>query len=103
MTGDFHVLLDIRVRPGSQAEFERVWLEVAEGIAGHPANRGQKLLRGLEGEGAYYVLTAWTDEAAFREFELSQAHVANRARLGPYRNGGSMTIMHVVHELEGAR
>ncbi|MFF5211989.1 antibiotic biosynthesis monooxygenase family protein [Streptosporangium sp. NPDC000396] len=99
--GWFRVLLDIRVRPGTEAEFERVWLDVAEGIARHPANRGQRLLRSLEEEGAYFVFTDWTDESSFREFELSAAHVDNRARLQPYRDGGSMTTMRVVHELPG--
>ncbi|MFF4775724.1 antibiotic biosynthesis monooxygenase family protein [Microtetraspora fusca] len=99
----FRVVLDIRVRPGSEAEFERAWLEVAEGIARHPANRGQRLLRDAEDDGAYYVFTDWTDESSFREFEVSPEHARNLARLRPYRNGGSMRTMRVVYELAGAR
>ncbi|MFI6903497.1 antibiotic biosynthesis monooxygenase family protein [Nonomuraea sp. NPDC050394] len=91
----FRVLLDIQVRPGQEDAFERTWREVAEGIAAHPANRGQSLLRG---EDAYYVITDWTDESAFRQFELSPAHVDNRARLAPYRTGGSMATMPTAHE-----
>ncbi|GAB3153580.1 antibiotic biosynthesis monooxygenase family protein [Microbispora hainanensis] len=101
-TAAFRVMLDMRVRPGTEADFERAWLEVARGVARHPANRGQWLSRspGDESEGTtYYVVTDWTDEPSFREFELSLEHVRNRALLQPYRNGGSMRTMHVVYEL----
>ena len=44
----FRVLLKMHIRPGLEDEFERVWLEVGDAITGHPANRGQWLLRSAE-------------------------------------------------------
>lgn len=98
----FRVLLTMHIRPGMEEEFERVWLEVGDAITSHPANRGQWLLRSAEENGVYYIISDWTGEAQFREFEHSDAHVAHRTKLHPYRSGGSMTTMHVVHALSPA-
>lgn len=95
----FRVLLKMHIRPGMEDEFERVWLEVGDAITGHPANRGQWLLRSAEENGVFYIISDWEDEAQFREFEHSAAHVDHRTKLHPYRSGGSMTTMHVVHAL----
>jgi heme-degrading monooxygenase HmoA len=95
----FRVLLSMDVHADRAPEFERAWTAVASAIAGHPANLAQALMRGNDGDGRYHILSDWTDEAAFRDFEHSEAHVAYRARLAPYRAGVTMTTMHVVREL----
>ncbi|MEV0615339.1 antibiotic biosynthesis monooxygenase family protein [Nonomuraea sp. NPDC050404] len=103
MSCSFRVLLEIRIRPGRAPAFEETWLEIAQGIARHAANTGQCLLRSLEEPDTYVVISDWRDEPAFREFETSEAHQRNLALLRPYRTGGSMKTMRVVHTLSGPR
>lgn len=98
----FRVLLRVNVRPGMGADFERTWLSIGGAVTAHPANRGQWLLRGADDDGpheVYYIVSDWTDEAGFRAFEHSDEHVVHRERLHPYRSGGSMTTMRVLHHL----
>ncbi|MFE9392274.1 NAD(P)-binding domain-containing protein [Streptomyces sp. NPDC006784] len=98
----FRVMLRMEIHPGKEQEFEETWRQVATGIAREPANRGQKLLRSVEDESVYHVLTDWADEPSFRAFELSEAHVENRRRLQPFRRGGEMVVTETVHELPPA-
>ncbi|MHA6763616.1 antibiotic biosynthesis monooxygenase family protein [Streptacidiphilus sp. PAMC 29251] len=99
LSGAFRVQLRMEIRRGLESEFERTWLEVGRRIAEEPANLGQVLVRAVEEPGVYYVVTDWVDESAFRTFELSEAHVENRRRLGPYRTGGDMVLTRIVHHL----
>lgn len=98
----FRVMLRMQIKPGMEAEFERVWLEIGDSVTGHRASLGQWLSRSAEESGVYYIVSDWTDEARFREFEHSDGHLAHRQRLHPFRSGGSMTTMHVVAQLAGA-
>jgi heme-degrading monooxygenase HmoA len=99
MATTFRVMLRIETHPGAGPDFERVWLEVGTSVTDHPANRGQWLQRSTEEDGVYYIISDWTDEPGFREFEHSDGHVAHRQKLHPYRSGGSMATMTVVHHL----
>jgi len=92
----FRVLLKVDVVPGKEADVEREWLAGRDIIAGHPANRGHWLCRSDSESTTYYVTSDWTDEAQFREFERSEAHLAHRSKLHPYRVGGSMATMSVL-------
>jgi heme-degrading monooxygenase HmoA len=98
----FRVMLRMQIKPGMEADFERVWLEVGDSVTNHPANIGQWLSRSAEEDGIYYIVSDWVDEPRFREFELSDGHIEHRQKLHPYRAGGSMTTMHIVHRLAGA-
>jgi heme oxygenase (mycobilin-producing) len=93
----FRVLLRLQVRDG--AGFERAWLAVGDSVTGHPANLGQWLMRDTADDAVYYIISDWTDEASFREFEHSRVHVWHREQLHPYRESGSMATMSVVHHL----
>lgn len=100
----FRVLLRVDVRPGMGTDFEQTWLSIGDAVTSHPANVGQWLLHGEDGAGdgqadVYYIVSDWTDEAGFREFEHSDEHVLHRQRLHPFRSGGSMATMSVVHHL----
>lgn len=100
----FRVMLRMNVKPGAETDYERTWLEVGQAITGHPANLGQWLLRADGEDNVYFIVSDWTDEASFREFERSDAHVAHRTKLHPYRTGGEMWTMRLVHEMnKGAR
>ncbi|MFE9770420.1 antibiotic biosynthesis monooxygenase family protein [Streptomyces sp. NPDC005931] len=94
------VILRMEVFPELAGDFERTWGKVAEAISREPANLGQTLVRDTEEEGVYWVLTDWTDEAGFRTFELSEAHVEHRRRLKPYRRGGTMNVTELVRHVD---
>ncbi|MGP3988008.1 NAD(P)-binding domain-containing protein [Streptomyces sp. 3N207] len=98
----FRVMLRMEIHPNKRQEFENTWRQVAAGIAREPANRGQTLVRSVEDENVYYVLTDWADEPSFRTFELSDAHVENRRRLQPFRRGGEMVVTETVYEVPPA-
>jgi heme-degrading monooxygenase HmoA len=98
----FRVMLRMQVKPGMEHDFEKVWLEVGDSVTTHPANLGQWLSRSTEEDGVYYIVSDWTSEPLFREFETSDRHLEHRQKLHPYRSGGSMTTMHVVAALSGA-
>ncbi|GAA1858987.1 antibiotic biosynthesis monooxygenase family protein [Asanoa iriomotensis] len=98
----FRVLLRMEIHPGMEHEFEQTWHRVGSAIVTHPANLGHWLSRGAEDKSVYYVVSDWVDEARFREFEKSEAHVKHREQLHPYRSKGSMTTMRVIYGMTGA-
>jgi heme-degrading monooxygenase HmoA len=100
--GTFRVMLVMHIHPGMEADFEQTWLRVGEAVTGHPANLGQWLMRSAEEPGVYHIISDWTDEPRFREFEHSAAHLAHRQKLHPFRSGGRMTTAQVVYHLPGA-
>lgn len=98
----FRVMLRVETNPGMAADFERTWLEIGTAVTSDPANLGQWLMRSTEEEHIYYIISDWTDEPGFRTFEHSEQHVKHRERLHPFRSGGSMATMQVVHQLPKA-
>jgi heme-degrading monooxygenase HmoA len=95
----FRVMLRMQIVPGKEEEFEKVWYSIGDVVHGHPANRGQWLLRSTEEEGVYYIMSDWADEPRFREFERSEQHLRHREKLHPYRLHGSMASMRVVYDM----
>ncbi|MDX3377992.1 antibiotic biosynthesis monooxygenase [Streptomyces sp. ME02-6991-2A] len=96
-TAGLRVLLRIRIAPGREAEFERLWLAHSATVRAFPDNHGQQLLR-LTGEpGAFTVLTDWTDEPSFRAFEQSPEQQAYLLKLWPMRVGGEMHLLEPLH------
>jgi len=98
----FRVMLKLQIAPRMEDEFERVWRTVGDVITSQPANLGQWLLRSNDEPGVYFIMSDWVDEPRFRAFERSAEHVEHRRKLHPYRTGGSMTTMRVVHHLPQA-
>ncbi|RCG25316.1 antibiotic biosynthesis monooxygenase [Streptomyces reniochalinae] len=96
------MLLRIRISPGHEAEFEKLWAEHAETVRGFPDNHGQQLLRTRGRPGDYTVLTDWTDEPSFRAFEHSPQQQAYLTRLWAIRAGGEMQLLDVVRGLSPA-
>ncbi|MBP2323127.1 heme-degrading monooxygenase HmoA [Kibdelosporangium banguiense] len=97
------MILRIDVKPGSAQEFEAVWRKMAGTVSLRPENLDQWLLRGTEDDTAYFVVTDWTDEASFREFEHSAEHLGHRAALAPFRRGGWMETTQVAEHVTGTR
>ena len=100
----FRVMLRMQIKPGMEADFERMWQEVGDSVTGHPANRGQWLAKSTaeNEDGIYYIVSDWVDEPQFRAFETSDTHLQHRTKLHPFRSGGSMATMRIVASLEGA-
>lgn len=96
------VLLHIDVASGREAEFETLWQEHARYVNTVPGNRGQSLLRRTGQPGGYVVITDWTDEPTFREFEKSEAQQEYLKRLWPMRVSGMMVLTETVHSLPAA-
>jgi heme-degrading monooxygenase HmoA len=90
------VLLNIEIKPGRAEEFERLWHDHAAYVDGLEANLGQSLSRDTAKPGAYVVLSDWTSEPAFREFEKSEPQQAYLRSLWPIRAGGAMTLLDLV-------
>lgn len=97
----FRVVLRMNTLPGHAKEFEREWVAGAGLIAEEPANLGQWLSKSTDEEDVYYIVSDWTDEPRFREYERSARHLTHRSRLHPFRASGSMTTMNVIHEMIG--
>ncbi|MEU2314184.1 antibiotic biosynthesis monooxygenase family protein [Streptomyces albidoflavus] len=94
--GSFRVLLTVQVKPGLEAEFEKVWAEGSKEVTSQSANLGHSLARSAREESVYYVTSDWTDKESFLVFESSPGHVAHREKLHPYRTGGALAMMHLV-------
>ncbi|MBF8191924.1 antibiotic biosynthesis monooxygenase [Nonomuraea sp. K274] len=96
----FRVLLRMQIHAGMEEEFERTWYQVGKAVTDHPANLGQWLAKSQE-EGVYFIMSDWTDEPRFREFEHSDGHLEHRTKLHPFRSGGTMDTMNVVYAMGG--
>lgn len=94
--GAFRVLLTVHVKPGLEADFEKVWAEGSEEVTAQPANLGHTLARSTREESVYYVVSDWTDKDSFLAFESSPEHIAHREKLHPYRADGSLAMMHLI-------
>ena len=99
----FRVMLRAEIKAGMEQDFEQAWLSIGQGVTNHPANLGQWLYRSDSEDRVYYIVSDWTDEPSFREFERSEQHVEHRVKLHPYRSGGSMTVMTERFALAGSQ
>ncbi|MFE3140628.1 antibiotic biosynthesis monooxygenase family protein [Streptomyces scopuliridis] len=97
----FRVMLRMEVPADLGARFEEEWRRGTGTVTDHPANLGQWLSRATDEEGTYYIVSDWLDERRFREFENSPAHREHRAKLHPFRSGGSFHTMEIVAHIRG--
>ncbi|WP_406379414.1 antibiotic biosynthesis monooxygenase family protein [Streptomyces sp. NBC_01618] len=97
----FRVMLRMEVRAGLEKEFEQAWHEGTDAVTGHPANLGQWLSRATDEDSTYYIVSDWLDEPRFRKFENSPEHLEHRAKLHPFRSGGSFHTMEIVAHIGG--
>lgn len=95
----FRVLARVSVVPGREPEFERLWRQTAQSRAQHNASVGQALMRSHYEKSVYYTISDWIDEAGFREFERSDAHLAQLRLFEPVRSSGSVVTTEVVAEV----
>ncbi|MDH6579772.1 antibiotic biosynthesis monooxygenase [Kitasatospora sp. MAP5-34] len=97
----FRVILRMEVKPGSETDFVTEWHRGTDAVTGHHANLGQWLTRDTAQPGTYWITSDWLDEPGFRSFEDSPAHLEHRARLHPYRSGGSFHTMELIAHIPG--
>ncbi|HKT06229.1 MAG TPA: antibiotic biosynthesis monooxygenase [Rugosimonospora sp.] len=96
-TTGFRVMLTLNIHPGMEREFEQAWLAADGDLTGQRANLGRWLLRSSTEDSVYFIISDWTDEPSFREFENSEVHLTHRKKLHPYRSGGGFETMRVVY------
>nr|ASA49559.1 monooxygenase [Actinoallomurus sp.] len=97
----FRLLIRMVVAPADQAEFEKVWLEMAATAERHPANVAQWLAKDRNDPEVYYIASDWTDHAAYREFIAGPGHAEHAARLKELRREQTLTSMSLLHHLVG--
>ena len=87
--------LTMKVRAGSEAEFEAEWRTVAESTRRAPGNLRQALLRSADDPSTFVITSDWVDRAAFGAFERSPEQDDLTAPLRALRESASMQV----HEL----
>ncbi|MER7751184.1 antibiotic biosynthesis monooxygenase family protein [Kitasatospora sp. NPDC097643] len=97
----FRVMLRMEIKPGSEEAFEQEWRKGTDAVTGHPANLGQWLAKDSAEPGTYWITSDWLDEPRFRAFENSATHLEHRAKLHPFRSGGSFHTMEIVGHITG--
>jgi heme-degrading monooxygenase HmoA len=98
----YRIMLTMKILPGRDREFEETWLTVGDRISRHPANLGQWFVRSQDEASTYFVVSDWTDEESFREYERSPKHEEHRKTLQPLLAGVAMLTGTVLTYLTGA-
>ncbi|MBJ6999557.1 antibiotic biosynthesis monooxygenase family protein [Streptomyces griseofuscus] len=97
----FRVTLRMELKPGCEQAFVEEWNRGTEAVTGHHANLGQWLCKDTGADDVYWIVSDWLDEPRFRAFESSPTHREHRARLHPYRSGGSFHTMEITAHIPG--
>jgi heme-degrading monooxygenase HmoA len=76
---------DIRIRPGTQAEFDVAIQSAVTSVLSKAAGfRGYKINRGIESAERYLLMVFWETLESHTEFRGSPAFAQWRAIVGPY-------------------
>jgi quinol monooxygenase YgiN len=92
----FRVLLKMRIRLGTDAQFKEVIGDIAGAVAARPGNLGQWVYRDAADPLVYYVISDWAGNKAFWEHESSAEHRSRIARLRGIREDSTMSTMQLV-------
>lgn len=93
----------ISVPPQARPEFERRFADRASSVDGSPGFLGFQLLRPVQGEERYFVVTQWTDEdsfAAWRDGDARTAHAGEHGK--PVSAGANLLEFEVVLDVPPA-
>jgi heme oxygenase (mycobilin-producing) len=99
LIGPAHVLIYAVAPENAPAAVTTAYHSISETLAGTPGLLGNQLLRAVNEDGAFVVLSSWTSLAAFREWESGTGHRGATAPLRPYqdqRRGKPFGIYEVV-------
>jgi heme-degrading monooxygenase HmoA len=90
----------IAVPPQAGPELERRFADRAHTVETAPGFLGFQLLRPVQGDDRYFVVTEWADEesfAAWRDGDARSAHAGQHGQ--PVSNGASLLEFEVVLEV----
>jgi heme oxygenase (mycobilin-producing) len=90
----------IAVPPQAGPELERRFADRAHTVEGSPGFLGFQLLRPVQGEDRYFVVTEWADEESFAAWRDGDARTAHAGQHGkPVSTGASLLEFEVVLEV----
>lgn len=93
----------ISVPPQARPEFERRFADRTGSVDGSPGFLGFQLLRPVQGEERYFVVTNWTDDASYDAWRDGDARAAHAGEHGkPVSGGASLLEFEVVLDVPPA-
>ena len=93
----------IKVPPHAGEEFERRFAARAGVVEGSPGFLGFQLLRPVEGESRYFVVTQWADDASYAAWRDGDARAAHKGEHGtPVASGAELLEFDVVMDVKPA-
>jgi heme-degrading monooxygenase HmoA len=84
--GPAHVLIYAVAPEDSPGAVAQAYHSVSQTLAGTPGLLGNQLLREVDGDGSFVVLSSWASLAAFKEWESGTGHRGATAPLRPYQD-----------------
>jgi heme-degrading monooxygenase HmoA len=91
----------ISVPPQAGPELERRFAERAGAVEGAPGFLGFQLLRPVQGDDRYFVVTHWADEASFAAWRDGDARAAHAGEHGkPVASGAALLEFEVVLDVK---
>ena len=93
----------ISVPPQARPEFERRFADRAGSVDGSAGFLGFQLLRPVQGEERYFVVTHWADDASYDAWRDGDARAAHAGEHGkPVSGGASLLEFEVVLDVPPA-
>ena len=94
--------LNMKVKPGRGADFQRAWAAIAEKVRHAPGNLRQALLKNPDEPDSFVLTSDWQSREQFHAFERSPEQDDLTAPLREMRESASMAIHELVKHVEGA-
>jgi heme-degrading monooxygenase HmoA len=94
--------LQMKVKAGRAADFERAWEAIADKVRLAPGNLRQAMLKDPSDPESFVLTSDWQTREAFHAFERSPEQDDLTAPLRDLRESASMTIHNLVKHVEGA-
>lgn len=93
--------LQMKVKDGRGADFEREWSAIAEEVRKAPGNLRQALTRDPDDPDSFVVTSDWISREEFGKFERSPEQDDLTAPLRELRASAQMTVYELVVHVEG--
>jgi heme-degrading monooxygenase HmoA len=93
--------LQMKVKDGRGADFERAWQAIAEEVRKVPGNVRQTLTRDPHDADSFVVTSDWESRELFGEFERSPEQDELTAPLRELRSSASMTVHDILIDIQG--
>ena len=94
--------LQMKVKPGRAADFERAWEAIAANVRQAPGNLRQALLKDPNDPDSFVLTSDWDSREQFHAFERSPEQDELTAPLRELRESASMVIYQLIRHVEGA-